>query len=300
MHSSESGPCRQNNKQSSCRLIRTSLLLLIIQTAHSFPTWISARQVPVERNLYSLPPRHVAFICDGNSRWAKEHNLPTAAGHAAGAERLVEVLNELKRAKGISYCTMYAFSTENWARPRVEIDQILKVIETTTQNCYQQILQDRMRVCIIGDMTDKRLPSSLVQLLQQLEKDSHEVSRGETEPSLTLSMAINYGGRQDILNASKQLAILIAKGRVDPNTVTEEDFSRLLSTRNTPEPDLIIRTSGECRLSNFLLWNAAYAELYFTATTWPDFTSNELHTALEWFASRKRRYGSRIQGANVC
>ena len=141
-------------------------------------------------------------------------------------------------------------------------------------------------------MADPRLPPSLVKVLTKLERESCQASRLDDEP-FTLSIAINYGGRQDLINASKQLALMIARGAVDPDTITEDTLSSLLSTSSLPDPDLIIRTSGEYRLSNFLLWNAAYSELYFTPTYWPDFDKHELEKALDWFAMRKRRFGAR-------
>jgi undecaprenyl diphosphate synthase len=249
------------------------------------------------KSLTSIP-KHVAFICDGNSRWAESHHLPTAAGHAFGANRLVQLLQHLQTLDGVSYCTMYAFSTENWQRPSTEIDEILQVMEATASKCYSLILRDKVRVQILGDLADERLPKSLVQVLEKLQTESNYASRHEKEPFI-FSLAVNYGGRQDILNASKRLATMIAQGTIDPEEVTEETFSSLLSTTTMPDPDLIIRTSGECRLSNFLLWNAAYSELYFTPKYWPDFDSHELDKALEWYAMRKRRFGSRAPGIST-
>lgn len=230
--------------------------------------------------LHSTIPQHVAFICDGNSRWAKARSLPTAVGHAAGADRLMAVLDALRDA-GVNYATMYGFSTENWKRPQKEVDEILTIIERTARQMFDKALRERVRIRILGDLEDERLPESLREVLYQLER---ETSRLDTET--TLCLAINYGGRTDILRAAARLA-------VSGDEITEESFSRMLSTDGIPDPDLIVRTSGESRLSNFLLWNAAYSELYFTDTLWPDFDETCLDEALDWYARRKRRFGAR-------
>lgn len=233
-------------------------------------------------------PRHVAFVCDGNSRWAKARYLPASVGHAAGADRILESLTTLQKA-GVEYCTMYGFSTENWKRSPKEIRDILLLIEQVATSYYQRALDDNVRFKILGDIDDVRIPASLRDALRTLERET--AGNGSNTKQLTVCLAVNYGGRRDIINASLQLAKAIAAGQIDPATVTESDFSALLCTNGVPEPDLVIRTGGEKRLSNFLLYDAAYAELFFTDTLWPDFSASRLDEALAWFASRSRRFG---------
>jgi undecaprenyl diphosphate synthase len=234
-------------------------------------------------------PRHVAFVCDGNSRWAKARYLPASAGHAAGADRMLDCLTTLQRA-GVECCTMYGFSTENWKRSPNEICDILSLIERIATSYYQRALDDNIRVKILGDIDDARIPDSLRKALQKLERDT--ASDGKMQ--LTVCLAVNYGGRSDIINASLRLAQAIAAGEIDPSTVSEDDFSAMLCTCGVPDPDLVIRTGGEKRLSNFLLFNVAYAELFFTDLLWPEFDASHLEEALGWFASRSRRFGGRV------
>lgn len=242
-----------------------------------------------------LTPKHVAFVCDGNSRWAEARFLPAMAGHAAGADRLLDCLETLK-VSGVQYCTMYGFSTENWKRSEKEISDILKVIEETARNFQHRAIEENVRVKILGDVDDPRLPSSLRSALRSLEQETYSATAGFDE-ALTVCLALNYGGRQDIVKASLKLAKQIAEGTIDPLTVSEADFGQLLCTANIPDPDLVVRTGGEQRLSNFLLWDLAYAELFFTDVLWPDFDELQLNKALAWFASRSRRFGGRVKSA---
>ena len=186
---------------------------------------------------------------------------------------------------------MYGFSTENWKRPESEIRDILLIVEQTARRFYRRAIEENVRVRILGDLTDVRIPKSLKDMLDKLEHDTHNAV-DDKDGGLTLCLAINYGGRQDILNATKRLAARIIDGTQDED-FTEKDFASLLSTSGVPDPDLVIRTSGESRLSNFLLWNIAYAELYFTNVLWPDFDEACLETALVWYAQRRRRFGAR-------
>ena len=236
-------------------------------------------------------PNHVAFICDGNSRWAKARKLPTMAGHFVGADRLVEMLSILKE-DGVRYCTMFGFSTENWKRPASEVNDIFRVMEQTARKLYPRAIQEQVQIQVIGDVQDNRIPTGLRQILQDLEKDTTTHLRGKT-PKLVVCLAINYGGRQDILNASLRLAQAIQAGELHRDEITETTFASFLGTSNTPDPDLIIRTSGECRLSNFLLWDLAYSEIYFTPILWPDFSKDCWKDALTWYQQRKRRFGAR-------
>jgi undecaprenyl diphosphate synthase len=236
-------------------------------------------------------PQHIAFVCDGNSRWARARNLPAAVGHAAGADRIVNILDTLIDAR-VQYCTLYLFSTENWKRPPTETRGILFVVEQSARRFYDRALKENVRIRVLGDLTDERIPKSLVEILHRLERDTSE-NVSDSGHSLTLSLAINYGGRRDIVNASKQLAACIVDGSLDVDSITEDTFASFLGTSGIPDPDLIIRTSGESRLSNFLLWNAAYTELYFTDTLWPDFDETCVADALRWYAQRRRSFGSR-------
>jgi undecaprenyl diphosphate synthase len=239
-------------------------------------------------------PKHIAFICDGNSRWAKARHLPSIAGHAAGANRLIETVKALKARKDVAYCTMYAFSTENWRRPASEVRDILFLFEQTTRRFYDGALREGITVRVLGDLNDERIPSGLREIIERLERESGGTETHSDEGNeLTLSIAINYGGRKDILNASKRMALALAEDdSLDIDAITEETFGSFLATANLPPPDLLIRTS-ERRLSNFMLWDLAYTEIYFIDTLWPDFDDASLNDALDWYRQRKRRFGAR-------
>ena len=239
-------------------------------------------------------PTHVAFICDGNSRWAKQRSLPTAAGHMMGAARLVDLL-EVLRDDGIQYCTFYAFSCENWKRSPEEIREIFKVVEQTARNVASRVMKksSRVQIRIVGDMQDERIPSGLKDILAELQEMTAKHKHDGESNTLTVCLAINYGGRQDILQATQKLAQAIAEGKIRSNDVNEETLASYLSTGGIPDPDIIVRTSGESRLSNFLLWNCAYSELYMTDTLWPDFDQGCWKEALHRYQQRQRRFGSR-------
>jgi undecaprenyl diphosphate synthase len=239
----------------------------------------------------NIIPRHVAFICDGNSRWAQARGLPASAGHLQGADRLISCLQMLKRA-GVECCTFYGFSTENWKRSPKEISDILFVMEQTARKFYDKAIQEGVQVKILGELEDPRIPDGLRGILQKLENDTYQ-----QESTLTVCIAINYGGRRDMVNASITLAKAIASGELAPDDVTEDDFSSLLCTCGIPDPDLMIRTGGEKRLSNFLLWNCAYSELYFSPALWPDFDDVSIMKALDWYSSRSRKFGGRKNNA---
>lgn len=229
-------------------------------------------------------PRHVAFICDGNSRWATARNLPAAAGHAAGADRVWELLHSIPPT--VTHCTLYAFSTENWNRSVGEVAHIWNVMERTAQRLRRKRPKG-VALRLLGHIDDPRIPGSLRSLLRDVERESD----GDVPRRLTLCIAINYGGRQDIVRAAQMLA----QRGASVDDITEASMAECLGTAGIPDPDLIVRTSGETRLSNFLLWNAAYAELYFTDTLWPDFDTESLQQALDWYAGRKRRFGGRLE-----
>jgi undecaprenyl diphosphate synthase len=252
-------------------------------------------------------PKHVALICDGNSRWAREQKLPTSMGHCQGADRLVELLETMTStsSSNIDFVTLYGFSTENWKRSSREVREIFQVMEMTARavlwNHKRQYHQNQstskrpVQVRILGDLDDERIPNGLRDTLRELEdvtaRDASN-DKGGTK-ALTLCLAINYGGRQDIVQAFQRLAIDVAEGKLDPQSINVDTIANQLSTSDIPDPDIIIRTSGECRLSNFLLWNCAYAELYFTDTLWPDFDARCWEEALQWYQRRQRRFGAR-------
>eukprot|EP00521_Asterionellopsis_glacialis_P017837 CAMPEP_0195303554 /NCGR_PEP_ID=MMETSP0707-20130614/33002_1 /TAXON_ID=33640 /ORGANISM="Asterionellopsis glacialis, Strain CCMP134" /LENGTH=297 /DNA_ID=CAMNT_0040367141 /DNA_START=387 /DNA_END=1280 /DNA_ORIENTATION=+ len=235
-------------------------------------------------------PTHIAFICDGNSRWAKARFLPTAAGHAAGANTLINTLQSLKQV-GVAYCTFYGFSTENWKRPPEEIREIFVVMEQTARQFYHQAVQERVQVKILGDIDDQRIPTELRDSLRKLERDTAAIP----DSKLSVCIAVNYGGRRDIINAAMKLSELSSQLQDSDSweNDSEELFSSLLCTHGIPDPEMIIRTGGERRLSNFLLWNTAYSELYFVDDLWPDFDKKCLDLALKWYSNRCRRFGGR-------
>jgi len=270
-------------------------------------------------------PRHIAFICDGNSRWAKRKSLPESMGHVAGADSMVHMIKALQRwplssagtktqqqqtdrksHRRIEYCTLFAFSTENWSRPIPEITALFRLIERTAARYrrHDSILGGRVRIELLGDLDDGRIPEGARRELRALEAESREacgntaIEKGDGDLGndvLTICLAINYGGRADLLQAAQSLARSIASGEVsaDDAPLDESQITNRLRTSRMPDPDLIVRTGGERRLSNFLLWEAAYAELYFADVLWPDFDEGALEEALDWYSKRKRRFGGR-------
>lgn len=227
-------------------------------------------------------PRHVAIILDGNGRWAKKRMLPRNAGHAAGSKN-VEKICEAAWNMGIEYVTMYAFSTENWSRPKEEVDALMKLLHSYLKDCLKTSKKNNMQVRVIGDIT--RLEPDLQEKIRELE----EVSAQNT--GLHFQVALNYGSRDEITRAVKRMAQDVREGSLEPDAVTEDTISDYLDTKGIPDPDLMIRTSGEQRLSNYLLWQLAYAEFYFTDVLWPDFDKKELKKAVEFYQSRDRRFG---------
>lgn len=233
-----------------------------------------------ERNL--VMPRHVAIILDGNGRWAKSKGMPRNYGHVQGA-KTVEVICEEAYRMGIRYLTVYAFSTENWSRPREEVDALMKLLRNYMKTCLATAKKNRMCVRVLGDKTglDEDIRSRIAQL-EESTKDND---------GLHFQIALNYGGRDEIIRAVKIVAQRAAKGELDSDEVTEDYLSELLDTRGLPEPDLLIRTCNEQRISNFLLWQLAYTEFYFTPVAWPDFTKEELVKAVEAYNHRDRKFG---------
>jgi undecaprenyl diphosphate synthase len=237
-----------------------------------------------ERDLSApAPPAHVAIIMDGNGRWAKARALPRIAGHRRGAEsvrRTIEAAAEL----GISYLTLFGFSSENWKRPSDEINDLMGLLRHYLRGEIAELHKQGVRLVVIGDRD--RLAPDIVTLIDNAE----QLTRGNAR--LTLIVALSYGGRDDIVRATRKLADDVAAGRLAAGDIDETKFSSALFTAGIPDPDLLIRTSGEQRISNFLLWQSAYTELVFTDTLWPDFGRADLEKAINDFHGRERRYGA--------
>lgn len=227
-------------------------------------------------------PQHVAIILDGNGRWAKSKGRPRTFGHTAGAKN-VEKICRSAWDKGIKYLTVYAFSTENWSRPDDEVKALMTLLGNYLKNCIQTAEKNHMRVRVIGDIS--RLDEKMQRQIRQLE----EASAGND--GLNFQIAINYGSRDEMIRAMRRLAEDVKEQKIFADEITEEVFKGYLDTAGIPDPDLLIRTSGEQRLSNFLLWQLAYSEFYFTKVPWPDFDEKELEKAIEAYRGRDRRYG---------
>lgn len=228
-------------------------------------------------------PEHVAIILDGNGRWAKKKNMPRNYGHAQGS-KVVEKICEEAYEIGIKYLTVYAFSTENWNRPEDEVNALMKLLRNYLKDCVKTSTKNNMKVRIIGDKS--KLDLDIREKIIQLE----EVSKNNT--GLNFQVAINYGSRDEILRAVKKICVDVKENRISEENINEDLISSYLDTKDIPEPDLLIRTSGEQRLSNYLLWQLAYTEFYFTDVLWPDFNKNELIKGIEFYNSRTRKYGS--------
>ena len=227
-------------------------------------------------------PRHVAIILDGNGRWAKAKGLPRTAGHTAGAKN-VEVVCEEAYNMGIEYLTLYAFSTENWNRSKEEVTALMNLLNQYLKNCLKTAKKNNMRIRVIGDIS--RLDPSMQEKICLLVMESASYT------GLNLTIAINYGSRDEIVRGIKRMYQDVEEHKLDADAISEDTVSKYLDTADLPDPDLMIRTSGEQRLSNYLLWQLAYAEFYFTPVAWPDFHGEELRKAVEAYENRDRRYG---------
>lgn len=227
-------------------------------------------------------PQHVAIILDGNGRWAKSKGMPRNYGHTVGAKN-VETVCRAADELGIKYLTLYAFSTENWNRPQPEVEALMKLLESYLKNCIKTAEKNHMRVRIIGDIS--RLDEKFQDSIRKL------VEASANNPGLNLTIAINYGSRDEIVRAVKKLSKDVLDGKVSVDDVNEAEITKRLDTWDIPDPDLLIRTSGEQRLSNYLLWQLAYSEFYFTDVPWPDFHKKELELAIEAYNKRDRRFG---------
>ena len=232
------------------------------------------------------PPRHLAIVMDGNHRWARARHLPGAAGHRAGAKNLKTVAQACAD-RGVEFLTLFAFSTENWQRPRREVRLLLDLMRGVLTDDVHELNSKHVRLRFVGERS--RFPADLQHLMDRAENATAANGR------LHLTIAVNFGGRWDIGQAARALARAVRDGGVDPDEITEEHFGRFLSLAGLPPPDLCIRTGGERRLSNFLLWDFAYTEFYFCDDHWPDFDEERLGRAFADFASRQRRYGRRMQ-----
>ena len=227
-------------------------------------------------------PQHIAIILDGNGRWAKAKGMPRNYGHTAGAKN-VETVCQAAHDLGVKYVTMYAFSTENWNRPEGEVEALMKLLESYLKNCIKTADKNNMRVRVIGETT--RLSERFQERIRELQAASAK------NDGLNLQIAINYGSRDEMTRAMRRMSEDVAAGKRKPEEITESVFEEYLDTAGIPDPDLLIRTSGELRLSNFLLWQLAYSEFYFTDVPWPDFHKEELERAIEAYNKRDRRFG---------
>lgn len=226
--------------------------------------------------------QHVAIIMDGNGRWAKKRGMPRTYGHKKGAENVVKITRSMKES-GVKFLTLYAFSTENWQRSKDEVDALMQLLNEYLDKELKEIMENNVRIRFIGERY--MLSPSIQEKMLHLEKESAE------NTDLTLCIALSYGSRQEILAAIQKIAQKVASGKMDVSQITQEAFSNELYTRDIPDPDILIRTSGEQRISNYLLWQLAYTELFFTDTLWPDFDKNELCDIIQSFNKRERRYG---------
>ena len=227
-------------------------------------------------------PQHVAIILDGNGRWAKAKGMPRNYGHAQGSKNVERICEEAWRM-GIKYLTVYAFSTENWNRPDDEVNALMKLLRNYMKTCLKTAAKNDRKVRVIGDIT--RLDEDIQKRILELEEAT------KNNGGLNFQIAINYGSRDEMIRAIRKIAKDCVDGKVDPAEIKEETFEQYLDTKGIPDPDLMIRTSGELRLSNYLLWQLAYTEFYFTDVPWPDFSKEELEKAIETYNHRDRRYG---------
>lgn len=235
-------------------------------------------------------PAHVAIILDGNGRWAKSKGMPRNFGHTQGAKN-VEVICEEAWNMGIKYLTVFAFSTENWSRPKKEVDALMKLLRNYMKNCVKTAHKNHMRVRILGDKT--KLDQDIQRDIANLEQETRE------NDGLNFQIAINYGSRDEMLRGMKKMIRDAREGRLAESDLDEACFASYLDTYDIPDPDLLIRTSGEQRISNYLLWQIAYSELYFCQVPWPDFSKKELEKAIKDYNKRERRYGG-VKEESLC
>lgn len=227
-------------------------------------------------------PQHVAIILDGNGRWAKSKGMPRNYGHAHGSKNVERICEDAYRM-GVKYLTVYAFSTENWSRPADEVEALMKLLRNYMKTCLKTAAKNDMKIRVIGDVS--RLDEDIRSRIAELEEATKD------NGGLNFQIAINYGSRDELVRAVRRLSEDVLNGRVSPKEIDEPCIERYLDTHDIPDPDLLIRTSGEQRLSNYLLWQLAYTEFYFTEVPWPDFSKEELVKAIEHYNARDRRFG---------
>lgn len=227
-------------------------------------------------------PKHLAIIMDGNGRWAEKKGKNRIQGHSHGVKAVQEVVEEAVQLK-IEHLTLYAFSTENWSRPQEEIGVLMKLLVSTLKTQFEKLLKNRVKLNVIGNL--HQLPKIVQKELQYV------VEKTQNNNEMTLTLALSYGGREELAKALRQVAIKVKNNLISPEKIDQFIINEHLYTQNLPDVDLLIRTSGEKRISNFLLWQIAYAELYFTKVLWPDFTKKHLHKALTNYQKRERRFG---------
>ena len=234
-------------------------------------------------------PQHIAIILDGNGRWAKKKGMPRSYGHTQGSKNVERICEDAYKM-GVKYLTVYAFSTENWKRPKDEVDTLMNLLRNYMKTCLKTAEKNRMRVRVIGDKT--ALAEDIQKRIAELEEATKD------NDGLCFQIALNYGSRDEMLRAMKRMAADCVDGKVGLEQVDEVLFETYLDTHDIPDPDLMIRTSGEQRLSNYLLWQLAYSEFYFTDVLWPDFTKEDLAKAIEYYNCRDRRFGGVKEGEN--
>ena len=238
---------------------------------------------------YDKLPEHIAIIMDGNGRWAKHRGKKRIFGHHQGVKAVQKIVEEAARLK-VPYLTLFAFSTENWNRPKEEIGTLMKLLVQSLREELEKMLKNNIRLTTIG-ATD-RLPTQVQKELELV------VEKTKNNSNMVLTLALSYGGREEIQRATREIAVLVKNNIISPEKIDESIINRHLYAQNLPDVDLLIRTSGEQRISNFMLWHLAYAELYFTSTCWPDFDEKELHAALLNYQNRERRFGKTSEQVN--
>jgi undecaprenyl diphosphate synthase len=241
-----------------------------------------------EALIFMQIPIHLAIIMDGNGRWAEQRRLPRILGHRKGVETVQRVVDECLEL-GVGYLTLYAFSSENWGRPRDEVDALMGLLGNFLEKELSQLEQRGIRLVAIGELD--RLPKATARILKNI------IGKTAHNTKMVLNLALSYGSRNELTRAVQQIGRDIAEGRLQPENISEKDIEARLDTHDIPDPDLLIRTSGEMRASNFLLWQIAYTELYFTEALWPDFSRDELILALQAYSNRQRRFG--LTGAQL-
>ena len=233
-------------------------------------------------------PHHLAIIMDGNGRWAEKRHLPRIIGHRKGVETVQQIVATCRK-QGVKFLTLFAFSSENWGRPHDEVDALMRLLGTFLEKELSQLLEQGIRLKVIGET--ERLPRQVLRILQQV------MAQTEDNDQMTLCLALSYGSRNEMVRAFRKIGDQIARGKILPEQINETMINQSLDTNGIPDPDLLIRTSGETRISNFLLWQLAYTELYFSEKLWPEFTSAQLLEAFADFSQRQRRFG--LTGAQM-